>query len=652
MTRTALAARFLSLLLLLGVAVPTVAEAAGDQGERLFEQGLEQYQRQRYDKARERFEKLLALPSGPSSSAGQLMLGRTLFHLSRFEEALAAARRVETRYPGSRYIADGLLLAGDSAYQLGRPREAAAQYARVLSQPGPLVVQSRAAERLAALVKNRALEAQDLQTLRDAVGRDRWREALLFGEARWYERLGRSTAAQAAMAQYRQRFPRGLFLTLAGASVPATAAGVAPAGSGALKVGLLLPLSGPQRQAGEDLRAGAELANDEAGHPLELVVADIGADYGELPVVEGDGSPLLRVLTQTRRLLEDEGVAALVGPLFSADCVAAAALAQAAGVPLIAPLAQQSGLDSVGATVFQLSAVPEVQAAALAEQATTAMGLRRLAVLAPLTDYGWRFAREFVRVADERGGRILHQDWYVPGETRDFSRVFAEIRRAGEGVAPVVAYPAALDTTLGEPTIGADPAAVAELEPEITGIEAIAIVVESFEDARLIAPQLYYHRIRTRILGNDTWYQPEAIRLMPAAERAYLEGVVLVSGYLENHPATRAFTDAFRRKYGRAAGYAAYGYDSIRLLAAAWQDSGGDSATLGAWLAAVQGYDGASGLISFAPGRRANTGLHLLRVDARGDLRPIDDGGTGAGADDPAGEYRVGESRNEPDLAE
>jgi ABC-type branched-subunit amino acid transport system substrate-binding protein len=139
---------------------------------------------------------------------------------------------------------------------------------------------------------------------------------------------------------------------------------------------------------------------------------------------------------------------------------------------------------------------------------------------------------------------------------------------------------------------------------------------------------------------------------MRATERAYLEGVILVSGYLQNHPATRAFAEAFRRKYGRNAGYAAYGYDAIRLLAAAWQDSGGDPASLGTWLAAVRGYDGASGLITFAPGRRANTGLHLLRVDARGDLRPIGDGGAGAGEGDPAGEYRVGESRGEPDPVE
>jgi ABC-type branched-subunit amino acid transport system substrate-binding protein len=252
-------------------------------------------------------------------------------------------------------------------------------------------------------------------------------------------------------------------------------------------------------------------------------------------------------------------------------------------------------------------------------------------VVAPLTDYGWRFSREFVRKADEQGSQVLHQDWYVPGETRDFTRVFAEVRRAAEAVEPAVGFPSEPDTTSGEPAAGAEPAAgtgsevptMGFSEPEVTGIEGIAIVVESFEDARLIVPQLHYHRIRTQILGNDTWYQPEAIRLMPAAERAYFEGVVLVSGYLESHPTTRAFADAFRRRYGRVPGYAAYGYDAIRLLAAAWQDSGGDPAELGARLAAVTGYDGASGLISFAPDHRANTELHLLRVDARGDLRPI-----------------------------
>jgi ABC-type branched-subunit amino acid transport system substrate-binding protein len=599
------------------------AAATVDPGARLLAEGLAEYQLQHYDRALERFSRLTGLPAAADASAGQLLLGRTLFHLSRFDEARAAGLAVAQRFPTSRYVSDGLLLAGDSAVRSGQYATAGTLYARLLGASGATVNQARAAERLAALVSNGSLDGDAQHRLREDLGPARWRDALQFGQARWLGRLGRAADAETAMRRYRQAHPRGAFAAWAGDGASASAL---------TRVGVLLPLTGAGRQTGEDLRAGAEWANEEAGRPFELVVADVGFDYGDLPVVESGASSILRVVSQTRHLIEDDQVDALIGPPFSADCAAAAALAQMAEVPFLAPLAQQSGLDSVGGSTYQLAVPPETQAGLLAGHATAVLGLRRLAILAPLTDYGWRFARELVQATQAGQGQIVYQDWYVAGETRDFSRFFAEIRRVGLQLAPDLPAASSTDTTAGggetasmagEPSAAATALGDGATAEVVTGVDGVAIVVESFDDARLVMPQIRYHQLQTQVLGNDTWYQPEALRLLPPEERAGFAGLLLVSGTDDARPPTRSFAEGFRRRYGRPPGYAAWGYDAVRLLASSMPARAGGPAGLAAGLAANRGFEGAAARVAFANGRRVNSALELLYVDESGAYRAL-----------------------------
>ena len=85
----------------------------------------------------------------------------------------------------------------------------------------------------------------------------------------------------------------------------------------------------------------------------------------------------MRVVQGARSLVEQD-VKAIIGPLFSSSCVAAAVVAEAAGVPMIAPLSQQSGLDSIGQYIFQLNTIPETQGHLLAEHATLVLGHQTL----------------------------------------------------------------------------------------------------------------------------------------------------------------------------------------------------------------------------------------------------------------------------------
>jgi ABC-type branched-subunit amino acid transport system substrate-binding protein len=633
------------------------------EAEKLFERGLEAYKRGKYEEAREHFQHLLEFPLNQRSSAGQLLLGKALFRLGQYEAALETARSLQNKFADSRYLPEARLLAGDAYYQLRRYYEAATQYGRLLATPAPLANQAQAAERLAAIVKNGFISAKALESIRLSVGDNRLRDALLFGEARWYGRLGWEAQAQAAMRTYRENVDGGIFAPLAGqrlalstppdkaSRAPLSLAGNAeqvPATPGRRQregrgpyLGLLLPMSGPHRQIGEELYAGAQLANEELEEPFELLVADIGFEYGDLPIAENPGSELLRVVEGARSLVK-EGVLAIIGPVFSGSSAMAAVVAETAGVPLIAPLSQQSGLDEVGENVFQLNVIPELQGRFLGEYATLVLGLHNLAVLAPLSDYGWNFEREFTRATEENGGRVVHLGWYYPNETKDFRSIFAEIRHVGLELMTLAAQdslarptpplgqaeePSFLSELLADlqesarPPVALEKVPVDSAEIFIDAIDGMMIVVESFEDAKTIAPQVRFHRLTTQVLGNDIWCEPEAIRQMRPVDRAYLEGTVLAARHPE---ADQAFIDAFRRRFARDPHYAALGYDAARLVIEGWRAGHQDRQALRRWLGGRRGFEGASGGISFAQGRRANEELVLLKIDRNGLIRLLE----------------------------
>ena len=590
--------------------------------EKIFGNGLEAYKQGRFDEALNHLRQLAEFPLNQRSSAGRFLLGKALYRLGHFAEAIDAALVLQRRFPTSRYLPNARLLIGDSFFNIKHHDEASSQYGRLLATQAPLGIQVQAAERLAAMEWNGQVKEQDLARLRQAVGAGRLREALFFGRARWYQRLGWEEEAAQAMQTYRDSVANGIF-----APVAAVWGNVQPvqrpgAGSGLPRLGLLLPVTGPYHRIGGELHQGVQLANLEAGSPFELVVADTGVDYENLPigtdlggdVSESSASGLLRVADGAQQLL-DQGVVAIVGPLFSSSSVVAATVAARAGVPLLVPLAQQSGLDALSHSVFQLRTVPKTEARLLGEYATLVLGLEHLAIISPLSDYGWDFAREFTRIAERNGGQIEHSDWYVPNETKDFRLVFEEIRKAGFALRP--------------PPDTSDTLEVVEEELEadmfIDTIDGVVVVVESFADAKTIAPQVHFHRLQTQVLGNDAWWDPEAIRQMRPGERKNFDGVIFVSARQTESAAEQSFVSAFRKQFRRNPDYAATSYDATHLLIEGWEQGHRDPAALIEWLATVRFYEGASGTISLSPDVRSNNALTLLKIE-RDKVRSLDTG--------------------------
>jgi ABC-type branched-subunit amino acid transport system substrate-binding protein len=178
------------------------------------------------------------------------------------------------------------------------------------------------------------------------------------------------------------------------------------------KVGALLPASGDYGPAAAQLRQVVQLANVEAGSPIELVFGDtLGTTEGTAAEIE--------------RLVIDEGCVAILGPLLKQNGDEAARRAQALRTPLLT-FTQGGDPTSAGSFAFRGFMTLSHQVEALLNHSFEQEGHQRYAVLHPENGYGERAADLFTASVTKRGGTITQIVSYST-DTTDFRATAQEI---------------------------------------------------------------------------------------------------------------------------------------------------------------------------------------------------------------------------------
>ena len=181
-------------------------------------------------------------------------------------------------------------------------------------------------------------------------------------------------------------------------------------------IGILLPESGQYSEYGTSAKRGILLALEDmraGGNAFEPFFADTREDPGV-------------ALQELDRLIKQDQVVSLLGPLFSATTLACAAEANMAGIPLITPSALSSRLTLTGPYVFRVALTPEQQATTMARFAATKMGFRKFGVLAPDTAYGRSLAAAFAAEAGAQGATVLVESRY-PLNSPDFRQAIVAL---------------------------------------------------------------------------------------------------------------------------------------------------------------------------------------------------------------------------------
>jgi hypothetical protein len=328
------------------------------------------------------------------------------------------------------------------------------------------------------------------------------------------------------------------------------------AGTGQVKVGLILPLSatGNAGVAAQSMKNASEMALAEFQNPnIQLLIKDDG------------GSP--QGASQGTQQAIEEGAEIILGPLFALSVPATAQATRARGTSVIAFSTDSS---VAGRGVYLLSFLPESDVNRIIEYAA-GTGKRSFAALLPDNAYGNVVETAFKQAVSRRGGRIAAFEKY-----------------------------------------GADRAAAARTVAQALGQADALFMADDGDSLVAVADALTAAGANLKniqLLGTGLWDNPRVFAT-PA-----LQGGL----YAAPDPAGfRGFSNRYRTKFGAdPVRTATLAYDAVALVAALARTQGPQRFSPEV-LTNASGFAGIDGLFRFRADGSNERGLAVMRVGSNG----------------------------------
>jgi branched-chain amino acid transport system substrate-binding protein len=320
--------------------------------------------------------------------------------------------------------------------------------------------------------------------------------------------------------------------------------------AGEIKIGSIAPLTGPIATYGQSHKNAvdllAEQINAKGGVLGKTIVILHEDDQGD-PVIGANAA---------QKLIEQDKVVAIVGPIPSRIGMAASPIAQSAGVPMVVT-GTNPDITPGKSFVFRSCWTDDFQGLVMAKFAYEELGARTAGILYDLgNDYAKSVSEIFANTFKALGGSIT--------------------------------------------TVETHPTDVTDFRAQLTNIKATSPDVfffpDFYNDANLIGKQAREVGLTAQMLGADGWDSPDL-------DLATLDGAYYTSHFSKEDPRaeTRAFVSDFAAKYGSEPDLLAImGYDALLIvLDAIKRADSTEGAKIRDAMAATAGLAGAQGNISF-----------------------------------------------------
>jgi branched-chain amino acid transport system substrate-binding protein len=347
-------------------------------------------------------------------------------------------------------------------------------------------------------------------------------------------------------------------LVIAALMLVAAAALGAPswAQKGPIKIGMLVPQTGPLAANGKDMINGFELFFEEQRYKLS------GRDV-KFIVEDDEGKPATGI-TKARALVEGQGVHLLTGPLSAAVGYAVSPYIESKKIPTIYPIVSADDLTQRKRNPYL------VRTGWSSSQPSHPFGkwvydnlkYKRIAVIGYDFAFGWEVAAGFHRSFEEAGGQIVQKLW-PPLGTADFAPYLSQLRRDVDAVYAV-----------------------------FSGADALRFG-KQFAEAGL--------KEKLPLIGGGTFTDEHVLRV----QGDEVLGVVTALHYSAAlaTPANKQFVAAYEAKFKQVPSYYSEGtYVAGIALKAALEATGGDIENVDKFLAALRRVnlsDAPRGLIKF-----------------------------------------------------
>jgi ABC-type branched-subunit amino acid transport system substrate-binding protein len=591
---------FITSLFLAACAIKPVPERVGPSYD-LFSRAEKMFQAKSYDKALADFNEYLArYPDGPLADAALMKIGSIYTMLEKYQQARGIYQHLIDEYPKSHYISEARFAILDAYYkdgEYGKAIEQAADFLRhttsrvqklktylmlgdiykAMDSPRDAVnyyimalEESKDTEKEGIIesLKDavRRLESEDIVTLIDQVKDDIPKSYLMFQLGIDYAEDEKYDDALKVLSAFTEKFPQH-------ENVKQAQKLIAEINKRSVysryTIGCLLPLSGPFAVYGNRALKGIELAFNQFNtlnpeSPLKLIIKDTASDPA-------------KAAAAVKELFE-ENVAAIIGPIVTADSAAKAA--QDDGIPIMT-LTQKENIPEIGEYVFRNFITPEMQVKALVSYATKKLGIRDFAILYPKEKYGETFMNLFWNEVIANDGKVVGVEPYDPDGT-DFADPIKKLVGLYYQVPENLKN---IDATIGKNKPDNTPSAnIIESEllpldedsenygaednekPEaIVDFDAL-FIPDAPKKSGLIVPQLAFYDVNDiYLLGTNLWHSESLIDMT----RQYVQGAIMPDGFFAGSKMdnVKKFVDGFYKNFNENPGFIeAVAYDSALIM--------------------------------------------------------------------------------------
>lgn len=352
-------------------------------------------------------------------------------------------------------------------------------------------------------------------------------------------------------------------------ALPAEEPSEKPSGAIAVKVGVVIPLTGAVATYGDEAKKGIELAVDET--------RAAGKVSPEVLIVDNEGAQQATITT-VNKFIDIDQVSVIIGAVTPNNSLAAGDRAEAAGVPMVSPASTNVDVTRGKDYVFRVCFTDEFQGSAAADFAYDTLKARRAAVLVCSSEpYSIDLGTTFTKAFRRRGGQILSQMSFTP-DSDDFGGQITQLR-------------------LKSPDVIFLPA----------DYESVAKCVSQARTAGL----------RATFVGTAGWDSPKLYTL----SGGQVEGNYFTTHFSpeEDRAIVKRFVQNYRAYYDEDPGaIAALSYDAAMLVFdAVRRASSADRQAITDALAATRDFEGASGNFSMDENHNPVKPLVILKTGAK-----------------------------------
>jgi len=322
-------------------------------------------------------------------------------------------------------------------------------------------------------------------------------------------------------------------------------------GSGPVRVGMILPLTqnGAPSPVGSSMRNAAQLAIEEfAGPYITLMIED---DHST-----PDGA------ARAAQAELGAGAELILGPVYATDVRQAAAVAKAAGKPIIG-FSTDASVASPGA--YLLSFMIEGYVDRIV-QFSVSRGKKSFAVMAPQNDYGNIAVAEFQQTAGRLNTPVVVIARYAPGDAQSAAQQ------------------------------------VAAVGPQIDAL----FIPEQADGMPAVATALASNGVKTQLIGTGVWNDSRVLRL-PQLQGGWFAA--------PDNAGFKALAQRYKAKFSsEPTRLATLSYDAVTLAAALARNAGPDRYGQPA-LTSVSGFNGADGLFRLRADGTNERGFAVMEID-------------------------------------